>query len=463
MNALALIARAFAPLVRAAEGAFRPGPYFLPITGGWLPAGAPINWWQTGISPTGQSSQSAMVEACVSAYSQTVATCPGGHWELNEKQGHDRVTNSALARILRSPNSYQSISDFLLNAIRSLYLDGNVYALALRNNRFEIDELHLMSSSSSVARIAATGEVFYSLAGNPIIDRQLAGAALLVPARDVLHIKLHTTRDPLKGESPLVAAYLDISAGDAIKNQQIAFYLNQGRPSFVLGSDQVITPERAAKARIRWEEQCKGLNQGGVPILSEGLKPLPLSTSAKDAELAEIMKLSDQNIALVFRVPLQMLGLGGTPFASTEALMQFWLASGLGFCLNHVEEAFGQLFALRGYPDEYVEFDTRALLRSAEKDRIEALARAVQGGIKSPNEARAEEGLEEVEFGDEPRCQSQVVPLSAASGIPSAPAAPASPAAPVGDQKPPEPEKIFMMPVTRSESDMIISRAARFM
>jgi hypothetical protein len=63
-----------------------------------------------------------------------------------------------------------------------------------------------------------------------------------------------------------------------------------------------------------------------------------------------MLKLSDQAVALAFRVPLQILGIGGTPFASTEALMSSWQERGLGFCLNHIEEAFGQLFGLAGFP-----------------------------------------------------------------------------------------------------------------
>lgn len=108
--------------IRRGEGDYHPGPWFLPVTGGWLPAGVgeSANWWQRGYDPIGLSTQSAMVEACVSAYAQTVAMCPGDHWRLNEKNGRDRVKNSALSRVLRHPNDYQSISDFLLNATRSL-------------------------------------------------------------------------------------------------------------------------------------------------------------------------------------------------------------------------------------------------------------------------------------------------------------------------------------------------------
>ena len=405
------------------------GGWWLPISGGWLPAdvGANWNWWQMGFDVVGGMSRSAMVEACISAYSQTAAMLPGFHWRLNANGGRERVTNSALSRVLRKPNSYQSISDFMLNATRSLYAEGNAYALALRNSRFEIEELHLMSVRSCNSRIAVNGAVFYDLGGNDIIERRIK-EPLVVPQRDVLHIRLHTTRDLLKGESPIMAAALDVASGGAIAQQQLAFYLNQARPSQVLTTDQQLTQQQADELRARWDEVSKGLNQGGTPILSNGLKPHTMATSARDAELADIMKMSKQNIALAFRVPLQMLGIGDTPFAATEALMQFWLGSGLGFCLNHIEGAFERLFGLKGEPDEYMEFDRDALLRSAFKEQVEGLARGVQGGIFAPNEAREKFHLPDVEFGNEPRVQAQVVPLSAARGIPTAPAAPASPA-----------------------------------
>jgi HK97 family phage portal protein len=447
----ALVSRILAPLAKAVEGAFRPGPYNLPITGGWLPnsVGQNLNWWQLGYDPIGISSQSAMVEACVSAYSQTVAMCPGTHWKLKDDGGRDRITTSALHRILRQPNVYQTISDFLLNAVRSIYLEGNTYALALRNSRFEIEELHLMDSRQSWPLVAETGDVFYHLAGNDVIDKQTDGKPLTVPARDVLHIRLHSVERkrpfPLRGETPLTAAVMDMAAGNAIQQQQIHFYLNQARPSAVLSTDQVLRPEQVQQIRQGWNEQAKGLEAGcgpgGTPILTAGLKVIPWATPGKDAQIAEMVKMSDEKIALAFRIPLAILGIGGLgTFGSTEILMGQWISSGLGFCLNHVEESFGQLFALRGQPEEYVEFDTSALLRSAFKDRIDGLVKAVQGGVLSPNEARLLEGFPKVKFGDEPRVQQQVVPLSAAAGITAPPAAPRPGAAPPAagpDDKPP--------------------------
>lgn len=434
-------AAGFGPTGTGQEGEYRPGPWYLPVTHGWLPAGVgdSWNWWQNGYTPLLQSANLAIVEACVSAYSQTVAMCPGDHWKSNAKGGRDRITNSALSRILRYPNDYQSMSDFLLNAVRQLYLQGNAYALCMRNARYEISEIHLMDNRYCRALIDGTGEVHYALGGNWIVQNRY-GPLTTVPARDVLHIKLHCDqlRNPLLGQTPLMAAFLDAATGMSIREQQLMFYNRQPKPGFILSTDMTMDKTQVSALRDRWTEQTTGNNVGGTPILTSGLKPqnVPIA-NWKDAQLVEMLKLSDQDIAMAFRVPPQIIGLPAQGArANTETMMRAWVATGLGFCLNHVEEAFGLTFGLAGQPDDYVEFSTNALLRSDFKDRIEGLARGVQGGIYSPNEARNAEDLESVKFGDEPRVQQQVVPLSAAGKIPASPAAPPQPGAP----KPGEPE-----------------------
>jgi HK97 family phage portal protein len=476
MTARALVARSLRTVLRAVEGAYRPGPYYLSVSGGWLPDGVPNNWWQTGITPLGDFSRTAMVEACVSAYSQTIAMCPGSHWRMNGKGGRKRITNTSLSRVLKTPNAYQSISDFLLNAVRSLYIDGNAYALALRNSRFEVTELHLMRPEMCYARVATTGDIFYTLGGNNVIDPQV-GTQYIVPERDVLHMRLHANRRfpyPLIGESPLVAAMADINVNNAIADQQAQFYANQARPSAVLLTEQPLSADQVQQLRDRWDEQTRGINQGKTPILTHGLKVDPWNVTGRDAQIAEMAKLSAEHIALVFRVPLQVLGLGGTTFGSTEALMQFWVSTGLGFAINHVEQSFDRLFGLEGEPEEYVEFSTEALMRSAMKDRIEALTRGVQGGIYSPNEARNQEGLDDVKAGDEPRVQQQVVPLSAAEAIqpesgkgstgphpPPAPGPEAPPAAPPAPKKEPAAPKKDQSDVVKREFTRLLAATAR--
>ena len=330
---------------------------------------------------------SAIVEACLSAYSQTAAMCQGDHWRETSKGGRKRVDSSAASRLLRTPNAYQSSSDFHLNLTRELYSEGNAYALALRNDRFEADEFHLMNSKLSRPRTSVDGDLFYQLAGNEVIGRQLGGDAMqtmIVPARDVLHVKLNAKRStapwPLIGQSPLDAVYGDLLTQQAIMESQGNFYRNQARPSAVLSTDLTLAREEVEQLRQRWEDQSKGLSAGKTPILTSGLKVQPWNVSSRDAQMAEFLKLSEEHIALAYRIPLQILGLGGgSPAGSTEVLMRQWVASGLGFALNHIEQAYNQFFRLRGDPYDYIELSTDSLLRSAEKDRIDALVKARPG------------------------------------------------------------------------------------
>src|SRR4029077_20205130 len=218
------VGRVFRPRIKQQIG----GGYLLPLGGGIIPTSWPWNFWQAGYDPL-PIGGGAIVHACIAAYAQTTAMCPGTHWRGTKDGGRERVTNSALSRILKRPNSYQSISDFILNLTGSLYDDGNAYALALRNARFEVAELHLMDPRSSSPRIATSGEVFYNLAGNPVIEnivpRELLAA---VPARDVLHIKLDArTRNPLLAEPPLTSAMIDVAASNSMIQQALAYTSNQ--------------------------------------------------------------------------------------------------------------------------------------------------------------------------------------------------------------------------------------------
>jgi HK97 family phage portal protein len=394
------------------EGEYRDGPWYLPITGGWLPheVGQYWNWWQLGYDVQ-TPAPNAMVEACINAYANRVAMCPGDQWRAKGNGGRVRVDTVAAYRLFRAPNTYQSASDFLYNAVRSLWLTGNAYALALRNDRFEVAELHLMQSRASGVRLAPTGDVFYYLAGNEIVEARIGPNALAaVPARDVLHIRLNTPHHPLIGESPLLSALPDIAAAGAMTQQQLRFYMNQARPSFVLSTDQGLTKDQTAVLREAWNEQSRGMATGGTPILSWGLKPHPISTDQAEGAWSDQMKGADGHVALALGVPLQVLGLGTTT-TPTETVVNGWLSGGLGFILDNVERAFDRLFRLPGWPAEYIELDTAALLRVNERERVETAAAAIKGGVDTINEVRTDRERPRVTGGDDIRVQQQDVPL----------------------------------------------------
>jgi HK97 family phage portal protein len=422
MGVLANLARMVTPARSkanpAGEGNWHPGPYT--VSSGYLPAGTPWNFFQCDIDPIAGPGCST-VEACVWAYIRAIAQLPGYHKRELANGGTETVTTSALSRLLRAPNGYQTPSDFLVHLIRSLLYTGNSYWIAQRNDRQEVEALHWTDPRSCrVREVRVEGqvfsEIFYEIGDNPLINMtSLAGRSLVVPARDVLHIKLDTRRNPLIGETWLSALAPEVAIHSAIYNASATFSNNMSRPSGVLTTDLQIKQPDVETLRNRWNEQAKGMNAGGVPILTHGLKFQPISISNEDAQIVEQQKMTDQKIASVFGVPAILLGITDTATQKTaEALMAEWLASGLGFVINHIEQAFDKFVGLVTVPQgrEWTEFDTSVLLRSMFRERIEGYVRGVQGGIFAPNEVRELEGYAPVEAGDEPRMQQQMMPLS---------------------------------------------------
>ena len=369
--------------------------------------------------PIGLPSAS-IVEACVWAYVRAIAQLPGYHRVELDNGGTETITSSALARLLRSPNPYQTPSDFLVHLIRSLLLNGNSYWIAQRNDRAEVTALHWTDPRACRVRECTVqgqsySEMFYEIGANPLFEAQ--GKTWIVPARDVFHVKLATPRHPLVGETWLAATVTEMAQNAAI-NTSITQAATNMRPAGVIHTELQMTKAQIDETKEIWKEAAKNLAGGGVPILTRGLKFQPLTMSAEDQQVIDQQKMNDRKIAAVFGVPAILLGMTDTGTQkSAEAVMAEWLAAGLGWLINHIEVAIDQFVGLNdnsiGRGREYTEIDTRALLRSAFKDRIEGLSKGVIGGIYSPNEARRLEGLPEAKDGDEPRVQQQVVPLSA--------------------------------------------------
>jgi HK97 family phage portal protein len=416
---------------------------------GYIPMSWPLNYWQCGLNPLPEAPCS-IVDACVWAYVRALAQLPGYHMEERDNGGRQTLSTTALSRILRVPNTYQTRSDFLTHGIRSLLYDGNWYSFAVRNSRQEVAELHwLKPDACKVIAVPLPGqqvhEVFYEITdGNPLLnieEFEIEGR-FIVPARNILHVKLMTPRHPLIGDTWLSCLWFDLANRGAMSAGMSTFFNNSSRPSGVITTDLSLDRTQVEELRTRWIAQTTGNNAGGTPILSHGLKWQQTGISQRDAQVVDALKLSDKQIAGVFGVPGILVGIDdGKPFASVEALMNFWLANGLNYLLDHIEVQIDQFFGLDSAAwRQWTEYDTDALLRTELATRIDSLVKGVQGGVYAPNEARAKEGFKSVKAGDEPRVQQQVVPLSFATDPPpkpepAAPAIPPAPAPPAaGDQ-----------------------------
>jgi HK97 family phage portal protein len=379
---------------------------------GWMDTSWDAGWWQQDLTPKDMG-KNETVEACVSTLSQTVSMCPAEHLSLQDDNEAKRNTGSYVERVLLNPNQYTTRSLFFNELIRSVYFYGNGYAVATRDGNRAINSLHNVDARSVTGVIDPdSGDVYYWVSPNrgttynPDTD-------VIYPARDVLNVRINPKRnEPLKGESPIIAAARSISAGSAITGHQSKFFNSMARPSGIFSTDAALTKEQMLQLREAIAQQTQGANSGKIPVLGNGMKFESMSLTSQDAQLIEAYDMTVQSICRVFRVPIPLISsMQGATYNNAETMMNWFLSSGLGFLLEHIELELTRLFGLP-FSDR-INFNTKALLRSDWKTQIEALGEGVLKGIYSPNEARAMLGLGEVEAGEEPRVQQQVVPLSA--------------------------------------------------
>jgi HK97 family phage portal protein len=208
-----------------------------------------------------------------------------------------------------------------------------------------------------------------------------------------------------------------VAANESIVGHQAAFFQNMSRPSGVLSSDMDLTAEQMGQLRKAWEEHSKNLNAGGVPILGGGMKWQSISLNSQDAQLVEAWRMTVEDISRVFRVPPMLINnMENSTFQNSETLMRFWLASGLGFLINHIELAMSAFYDLDDRK-EGVELDQQVLLSADTQAQMEALGTGVTKGLMAPNEGRRRLNLSPVDGGDMPLVQQQMVPVNlAASG-----------------------------------------------
>ena len=397
----------------ALEGSFR-GPF---AGTGELGGVFQLTPWEEGFQRNlqvgrGDIEHFGPIYACIAIISQEMARIPMVHYRTQPDGSREVVTNKAPIRVLRNPNRYQTKSDFILYMMRSLLLDGNAYAVATRNDRFEVETLHPVSPKQIWPYIVE-GEIFYQFGDEQVTQLANIDTRNWFPQRDVFHLKLFTPRHPLIGESPITAAYHPAVSGIEINRHTAAFFGNMSRPSGVLRHPGTIQSEDGIqRIKQKFMEVTQRGHTGEPIVLQEGMDWKPLAMNAVDAQLVQSYDLTERQVAQVFRIPPFLLGdLQKSTFQNVESLSRFFVNSALGFYIDHIEAALVDFFGLP--PNEEIHFDVeKALLRGDMESRMQSYSKGIQNAVLTPNEARHRENLPPMEYGDNLRAQQQLVPLS---------------------------------------------------
>ncbi|HEV8215768.1 MAG TPA: phage portal protein [Gemmatimonadaceae bacterium] len=300
------------------------------------------------------------------------------------------TTSPSFSPVLRKPNHFQTLLQFLETWILSKLIHGNTYVLKQRDARRVVVKLYVLDPTRVTPLVATSGDVYYELKRDDLSG--LGSETVTVPAREIIHDRWNCLFHPLIGLSPIFACGVAALQGLAIVAGSQKFFANMSRPGGILTAPGAISDETATRLKETWEASFGGDNMGRVAVVGDDLKYVPLSVNPADAQLIDQLKLTAQQVCSAFRVPAYMIGVGDPPpYANITPLIQQYYSQCLQTLTTALEtcwdEGVGIADPING--TQYgVEFDINDLIWMDAATKIAAASEAIKGSSLSIDEAR---------------------------------------------------------------------------
>ena len=185
---------------------------------------------------------------------------------------------------------------------------------------------------------------------------------------------------------------------------------NGAKPSGIFQTEQVIPDakykEVAGRLKEAWSNLVGSRNQdlskpGQGMLLDSGMKYTPIDMlTLQDAQTAELKIQTMKRICGVFGVPPAMIGIADQKYNNTQTMLSEFYKSTMNPMLINLQQKLKQ-HLFKGYPNLYVEFDTKDFLKGDALDQMNLAVSGVNAGIITPNEAREYLGMAQMAGADE--------------------------------------------------------------
>lgn len=224
---------------------------------------------------------------------------------------------------------------------------------------------------------------------------------------------LHFTGLGYNGERSLtpIQYALRNAAGTTLAADQYAgtFFKGGARPDHAIEvpSDVRLSPEQRELLKETWGRQRDlYASAGNTPVLTGGMKVVPLTLNADDAQLLQTRQYGVEEIARIFGVPPHMIGKTDASTSWGSGIEQMSIGF-VRYTLRRHIDAIQQEINRKLWPRSrmfFGEFNTAALLEGDSKAQAEYFAKALGGpgsqGWVTPNEVRRLLNMPPVEGGD---------------------------------------------------------------
>lgn len=366
-------------------------------------------------------SRNSTVMSCVSAKARAISQLPiKVMWKgddgafvdalASEKVGvRDKARAKAVMRLLENPNNFQSQYEFWYQWMMWHELLGEAFTLWWRADQKKSDqlplEMYILDSTLIAVTITETRYPSYRL------STPSYGFSKDEPLQyfQVMHCKDQAWQGSAGFNKGMLAAEL-VGLDQDIDIYANYVMLNGAKPSGIFITEQVIPDSKfkeiAARLKEAWSSmvgsQKTDLSKPGQSMLLdqgmkyETVKPLTM----QDTDLANLKLQTMKRICAVYGVPPAMVGVGESKYNNTQTMLDEFYKSTMYPILVNIQQKLKQSL-FNGYPNLYIEFDTKNFLKGAPLDQMNFVNAGVSAGVLTPNEGREYLGMAKMEGGDE--------------------------------------------------------------
>ena len=323
-----------------------------------------------------------------------------------------RLTDHPLTALFGRPNPWTTPYRLVDSLVNDLGIFDNAYWIKVATDE---------PAPQSIVRIdprkiTPVGDNPFAADGYELAGRN---GKRVIPADQVVHFRGYNPDNPREGSSPIEALRRILAEEFEAARWREQLWRNGARMSGFL-TRPVDAPSWSKEARERFEGRFSdmwtgnGPGAGGVPVLEEGMGFSPTSVTPEQAQYLQARKLTREEVASAYHIPLPMIGiLDHATFSNIveqhKQLYQDTLGPWLQMIVQEIQLQLMGDFA--DVSDVYAEFNLAEKLRGSFEEQAAQLQTSTGAPWMTRNEARARVNLPQIEGGDE-----LVVPLNVLEG-----------------------------------------------
>ena len=353
--------------------------------------------------------------AVVNFIANSIAQLPLKLYVRGDNDDRKRDRDSAAAKLLYLPNADQTSFEFVRAVVTEYLLFGRNYVWILPDPD---------SESGWQLRVVPEEWIIRTEKENHYGPRRITISvdgigAVEVPREEFVPFSTYAPGNPGGYVSPVAALRQTLEEQIQAGRFRRELWKSSGRLNAQIVRPKDVQPWTEETKR-KWVEAFReawgsgGAKAGSIPLMEDGMEIKPFSTSFKEAQWTESVKLSRESVAAAYMINPSLVWHSDTQtYASSKDNARALYAECLGPILQMLQQRINAFLLpkISAAPGTYCEFDITEKLKGSFEERANILQSSVGGPWLTRNEARRDNNLPPIQGGDE-----LIVPLNVSTG-----------------------------------------------